>query len=119
MTEAVENARPSKTGVVALAVLVVLLLAAAGTFGVLYLKTRSDLAEQVARHDREVAELTKKQQDAYGQMLSAQAVKRDAETNAAMFKWCQEAAKAFTHESYPGNEAKAKAAEREVFVRCW
>ncbi|SES23928.1 hypothetical protein SAMN04488000_11944 [Lentzea albida] len=38
---------------------------------------------------------------------------------AHQWKRCQEAAKAFTHESYPGNEVKAKVAEREVFRSCW
>lgn len=119
MTEAVENPRPKKTGVVMLGMLVVLLVAAAGTFVALYLKTRSDLAEQIARHDRELADLTKKQQDAYGQMLSARGGQRDAEAMAHQWRRCQEAAKAFTHESFPGNEVKAKAAERDVFRACW
>jgi hypothetical protein len=119
VTDPVEPKKPKKIGVVVLAALVVVSLGAAGTFGTLYFKTTSDLSEQLKNKDREIADLTKRQQDAYGQMLSAQAAKRDAETEAILWKSCQEAAKVFTHENFPGNDAKFEAAAKEVFRKCW
>jgi hypothetical protein len=118
MTGPVEPAKPKRTSVVVL--LVALLLGATGTSGVLYFKARSDLSEQIEHKDREIADLTKKQQDAYGHMLSAQAAKRDAESDAVLWKACRDAAKTFTHEIFPGNsEAKVEAAMKEVTRRCW
>lgn len=113
--------QPKKTGVVVLAVLVVLLLGAAGTFGALYFSEKStatDLSKQVEGKDREITDLTKKVKESKDEATKAADAQKKAETEAAAAQKCRTASKTLMEAAIAQDDGKAEAAMKDIFTTC-
>lgn len=84
------------TAVVVLAIVAVLLLGAAGTFGALYFAGKRQAAEQSESKTLEIADLTKKLADANGETEKAKSAQLTAESFAWGKNECLKAVKKWT-----------------------
>lgn len=114
----VPAAAPKKTGVVVLAVLVVLLLGAAGTFGALYFVEKQNSAETVQQKDREIADLTKKVKDADELATKASDERRKSENELKAMTACRDAARKVTETAMTQDEQKIAEAMLTMIAAC-
>lgn len=120
-TTAPVPAKPRKTGVVVLAVLVVLLLGAAGTFGALYVSEKNraaDLSRQTADLSKQLEE---KQRSLTAQTMLSQSnleEMRKAQADASAASKCREAAREVTQAGLAGDQNKVAAAVLTMMSKC-
>lgn len=115
----VPAAQPKKkTGVVVLAIILVLAFGGAATFGVLYANEKSARTEQIAAKDKEIAELGKKAKDAEAASTKASDERRKLENDAAEMKKCNDAASKFAEAALSDNEAAGREAIASVLLNC-
>ncbi|MCP2246820.1 hypothetical protein [Lentzea aerocolonigenes] len=113
--------KPKKTAVVLLAVLVVLLLGAAGAFGALYVSERNraaDLSKQTADLSKQLEE---KQRSLTAQTILSQSnleEMRKSDAIAAEASKCREAARAVTEAGLNGDQNKISAALLNMMSKC-
>ncbi|WP_394616618.1 hypothetical protein JNUCC0626_44440 [Lentzea sp. JNUCC 0626] len=113
--------KQSRTGVVVLAIVAVLLLGAAGAFGALYFVEKSDkaaLTEQLKNKDTEVKSLTQKVSDA--EAISAKAVedKVKAENSAKSMESCREASRAVRDAGMAQDQEAVMKSLFEMMAKC-
>lgn len=112
---------PKKTGVVVFAVIAVLLLGAAGTFGALYFGAKGDasnLSKQVEEKNREIATLTKDVKAGKDEAAKAVDAQKKAEATAASAEKCRASAKALMEAALAQDDAKGEKAMTEIFTTC-
>lgn len=113
--------KPKKTGVVVLAILTVLLLGAAGTFGALYFGAKGDastLSKQVEEKNREIATLTKDVKAGKDDAAKAVEAQKKAEADAASAQKCRAAAKSLMEAALAQDDARGETAMKDIFTTC-
>lgn len=113
--------QPKKTGVVVLAVLAVLLLGAAGTFGALYFAEKSrasDLSKQLEDKDKRLTAQTMLGQQNLEQARKADESAKKASDELAAAQKCREAAKSLTAAALANDNAKGEAALKDMMLNC-
>lgn len=86
----------SKTGMVSLAVVAVLLLGATGTFGTLYFAEKTHATELAQQREREIADLTKQLEGTRGEAEKAKSAQLTAEASNWGANECLKAVKKWT-----------------------
>jgi len=87
---------PKRTGVVVLAIVAVLMLGAAATFGALWYMERDDhkqTTEQLASKEKELADEKQAHEDTKDQLSAAEKAKTDAESKVTALTPCADAGK--------------------------
>ena len=113
--------KPKKTGLVVLAVLVVLALGAAGTFGSLYVSEKNraaDLSKQVEEKQKSLTAQTILAQENLESMRKAQDSAKKAQDDASAAATCREAAREVTSAALAQDEQKIMSAVLGMMSKC-
>jgi hypothetical protein len=109
-------------GVVALTILVVLMLGAAGTFGTLWLLERGDhneTTQQLSTKDKQLADEKAAHEGTKTKLTDSEKAKADAEAKATAMTPCAEAGKQFaTLALSNASEAEATKAATAMILAC-
>ncbi|MFS8098502.1 hypothetical protein LFM09_15330 [Lentzea alba] len=113
--------KPKKTGVVVLAVLVVLLLGAAGTFGALYVQERNraaDLSKQVEEKQKSLTAQTILAQENLESQRKHMAAAEEARKELESAKVCRDAAREVTAAGLSQDQQKILTAVLSMMSKC-
>jgi uncharacterized protein HemX len=115
--------RPKRTAVVVLTIVVVLLLAGAGTFAALWITERSNhdkTTEQLSTRDKDLANEKKSHDDTKSKLSDAEKAKTDADAKVKALTPCAEAGKALTKLALNPNSTEQQGIEagQAVVLAC-
>jgi uncharacterized protein HemX len=113
--------KPKKTGLVVLAVLVVLTLGAAGTFGALYVSEKNratDLSKQVEEKQKALTAQTALTQSSQEEKLKSDAAATAAQKELESAKVCRDGAREVTAAALSQDEQKITSALLNMMSKC-